>query len=292
MTTTNSAYGMTDAATRIDELWSSNGPVVMGIVNCTPDSFSDGGRFVCNGDAVAQAERHLAAGATIVDIGGESTRPGAEPVPADEENRRVLPVIGELRRRHPVTVISIDTTKVAVAEAALAAGADVVNDVSAAAESGMLDLVARNRAAIVLMHRRGTPGTMQQDTRYDDVVAEVHGFLRARAAAATDAGIAAHRVWLDPGIGFGKDDDGNLALLAALPELAACGHPVVVGPSRKSFIGRLTGASVEDRLGGTLGALIPTVGLERIVIRVHEPAPTVQFLAIATRLSRLLVSAA
>ena len=292
MTTTKSAYGMTDAATRIDELWSSNGPVVMGIVNCTPDSFSDGGRFVRNGDAVAQAERHLAAGATIVDIGGESTRPGAEPVPADEESRRVLPVIGELRRRHPAAVISIDTTKVAVAEAALAAGADVVNDVSAAAESGMLELVARNRAGIVLMHRRGAPGTMQQDTRYDAVVAEVHGFLRARALAATTAGVAAHRVWLDPGIGFGKDDAGNLALLAALPELAACGHPVVVGPSRKSFIGRLTGASVEDRLGGTLGALIPTVGLERIVIRVHEPAPTVQFLAIATHLLRLLVSAA
>jgi dihydropteroate synthase len=292
VTTTNRAYGTTDEATRIDELWSSHGPVVMGIVNCTPDSFSDGGRFVRKGDAVAEAERHLAAGATIVDIGGESTRPGAEPVGAEEEGRRVLPVIGELRRRHPRAVISIDTTKVAVAEAALAAGADVVNDVSAAAESGMLDLVARNRAAIVLMHRRGSPGTMQQDTRYDDVVAEVHGFLRARAAAATAAGIAARRVWLDPGIGFGKDDQGNLALLAALPELAACGHPVVVGASRKAFIGRLTGAPVEDRLGGTLGALIPAVGLERIVVRVHEPAPTVQFLAVATRLSRLSGSAA
>jgi len=264
----------------------------MGIVNCTPDSFSDGGRFLREADAVAEAERHLEAGAEIVDIGGESTRPGAKPVAADDECRRVLPVIGELRRRHPNAVISIDTTKVAVAAAALAAGADVVNDVSAAAESGMLELVAGRGAGVVLMHRRGTPATMQQDTRYDDVVAEVHAYLRGRAAAAVDAGIPAHRVWLDPGIGFGKDDAGNLALLAALPELAACGHPVVVGPSRKSFIGRLTGAPPEDRLGGTLGSLVAAVGVDRLVVRVHEPAPTIQFLDIAARLSRLAGTAA
>jgi dihydropteroate synthase len=292
VTTTNSAHERTDAATRIDELWSSCGPLVMGIVNCTPDSFSDGNRFLDHGDAVAEAERHLEAGAKIVDIGGESTRPGADTVAADEECRRVLPVIDELRRRRPAAVISIDTTKVAVAAAALAAGADVVNDVSAAAEDGMLEVVAEHRAGIVLMHRRGTPGTMQQDTRYDDVVAEVHDFLRGRASAAVDAGIPACRVWLDPGIGFGKDDAGNLTLLAALPELAACGHPVVVGPSRKSFIGRLTGAPVEDRLGGTLGALVPSIGLERLIVRVHEPAPTIQFLEIASRLSRRAGTAA
>jgi len=292
VTTTTSGHERTDAATRIDELWASCRPLVMGIVNCTPDSFSDGGRFLDNRDAIAEAERHLAAGAIIVDVGGESTRPGANPVGADDECRRVLPVIGELRRRHPGAMISIDTTKVAVAAAALAAGADLVNDVSAAAEDGMLELVAEQRTGIVLMHRRGTPGTMQQDTRYDDVVAEVHGFLRERASAAVDAGVPAHRVWLDPGIGFGKDDAGNLALLAALPELAACGHPVVVGPSRKSFIGHLTGAPVEDRLGGTLGALVPSIGLERLVVRVHEPAPTIQFLDIAARLSRLAETAA
>jgi len=277
----------TAIAKRLDELWTTSGPVVMGIVNATPDSFSDGGHFLAPEAAVAEGERHIEAGARIIDIGGESTRPGADPVGADEECRRVLPVIGELRRRHPAAVISIDTTKVAVAEAALAAGADLVNDVSAASEAGMLELVAARRAGIVLMHRRGTPGTMQQDTRYDDVVAEVHAFLRDRASAAADAGVPAHRVWFDPGIGFGKDDAGNLALLAAIPELAACGHPVVVGPSRKAFIGRLTGAPVEDRLGGTLAALIPAVGLDRIVVRVHEPAPAVQFLEIAGRLSRL-----
>jgi dihydropteroate synthase len=256
----------------------------MGIVNCTPDSFSDGGRFVREDDAVAEADRHLAAGATIVDIGGESTRPGADPVAADEECRRVLPVIDELRRRHPAAVISVDTTKVTVAESAVDAGADLINDVSAAADDGMLELAADRGVGIVLMHRRGSPHTMQHDTRYDDVVAEVHEFLRRRAAAAIRAGIAAERVWLDPGIGFGKCDRGNLALLAALPDLAALGHPVVVGPSRKSLIGRLTGAPVDDRLGGTLAALIPTVGIARAVVRVHDVGPACQFLDLATHL--------
>jgi dihydropteroate synthase len=161
----------------------------------------------------------------------------------------------------------------------------VVNDVSAAADTAMLDVVCRSGAAIVLMHRRGTARTMQTDTHYDDVVAEVHAFLRERAAAAVAAGLPAERVWLDPGIGFGKDDDGNLALLAALPELATFGHPVLVGPSRKSFIGRITGAPVEHRLAGTLASLIPAVGLERVVVRVHEPQPTRQFLVLASRLT-------
>jgi dihydropteroate synthase len=182
-------------------------------------------------------------------------------------------------------VLSVDTTSVAVAGAALDEGADLVNDVSAAGAAGMLELVAERAAGIVLMHRRGDPRTMQLDTRYGDVVAEVHGFLRERAAAAVAAGIDPQLVWLDPGIGFGKDDDGNLALLAALPELASIGHPVVVGPSRKSFIGRLTGAPVDDRLGGTLAALIPAVGLDRAVVRVHDPGPTAQFLAIAAHLA-------
>ncbi len=253
----------------------------MGIVNATPDSFSDGGRFLAADDALDEAERHLAAGAAIVDVGGESTRPGAEPVGVDEELRRVLPVMTALRRRHPSAMLSIDTTKTEVAAAALDAGADLVNDVSAAGDDGMLDLVARRGAAIVLMHRRGTPQTMQGDTRYDDVVARVHVFLRDRASAAGNAGIARDRIWLDPGIGFGKDADGNLALLRALPSLAALGHPVVVGPSRKAFIGKLTGATVDDRLGGTLAALIPAVGLRRVAVRVHDTGPAVQFLAIA-----------
>jgi dihydropteroate synthase len=257
----------------------------MGIVNTTPDSFSDGGRFLDPEAAVAEGERSLRAGARIIDIGGESTRPGADPVSPDEENRRVLSVIRTLRERFPASVISIDTTKVKVAEAAIDAGADLVNDVSAAAEQGMLELVAQRGVGIVLMHRRGTPRTMQQDTHYDNVVAEVHEFLRARAAAASAVGIRSDRVWLDPGIGFGKDDMGNLALLAALPDLASCGHPVVVGPSRKSFIGRVTGAPVDDRLAGTLASMIPAIDLERVAVRVHDVGPAIQFLELARRLS-------
>jgi dihydropteroate synthase len=279
---------MNTSATRVDELWRGGRPVVMGIVNATPDSFSDGGFFASRDDAVAEGERQLAAGAAIIDVGGESTRPGAAAVDADEESRRVLPVIAELRRRHPEAVLSVDTTKVSVAAAALDAGADAVNDVSGGGAPGMLELVASRGAAVVLMHRRGTPATMQLDTLYDEVVAEVHGALRERAAAAVAAGIPTPRVWLDPGIGFGKDDRGNLALLAALPDLAAIGHPVVVGPSRKAFIGRLAGAPVDERLGGTLASLIPTVGLDRCVVRVHEPGVALQFLTIA----RLIAGAA
>jgi len=272
-------------ATRLDELWTPRGPVVMGVVNTTPDSFSDGGCFLAAADAVSEANRQLEAGARIIDIGGESTRPGAEPVTIDEELGRVVPVIRELREIHPSAVLSIDTTKPAVAEAAVDAGADIVNDVSGAAEEGMLELVAEREVAIVLMHRRGSARTMQRDTRYDDVVAEVHGALRHRAIDAVNTGIPPQRVWLDPGIGFGKDDPGNLALLAALPDLAATGHPVVVGPSRKSFIGRLTGAPVDDRLAGTLAALIPSVGLDGVVARVHDPGPVIQFLQLARFLS-------
>ncbi len=273
---------------RLGELWTSRGPVVMGIVNATPDSFSDGGLFLALDAAVAEGERHLDAGARIIDIGGESTRPGAETVDAAEERRRVVPVIRELRKRRPSAVLSVDTSKAAVAEGALSAGADIVNDVSAGADPGMLDLVAARGAAIVLMHRRGTPATMQLDTRYDDLVAEVHGWLRERAAAAASAGVPENMIWLDPGIGFGKDDAGNLSLLAALPDLAAAGHPVVVGPSRKSFIGRLTRTPVADRLGGTLAALIPSIAMDRVVVRVHEPGPVVQFL----HLGRLIAESA
>jgi len=272
-------------ALRLATMWPRRGPVVMGILNCTPDSFSDGGRHPGLADAVRHGERMLDEGADVVDVGGESTRPGAPPVPEAEELRRVVPVIRELRRRRPQAVLSVDTTKPAVAAAALEAGADVVNDVSGARESGMLGLVAAAGAAIVLMHMRGTPRDMQHDTGYDDVVAEVHHHLRGRAAAAREAGVGDDRIWLDPGIGFGKDADGNLALLAALPALAACGHPVVVGPSRKSFLGRLTGAGTDRRLPGTLAALIPAIGLERAVLRVHEPGPVRQFATVAAALA-------
>jgi dihydropteroate synthase len=173
-----------------------------------------------------------------------------------------------------------------VAEAALEAGAAIVNDVTAGAAQGMLALVARKDAAVVLMHMRGTPASMQGDTEYADVVAEVHEYLYRRATAARDAGIAAERIWLDPGIGFGKDPRGNLRLLGALPDLAALGHPVVVGASRKSFVGALTGAAVADRLPGSLAALTSAVGLPRVVVRVHDVAATVQFLAVCTALEQ------
>lgn len=253
----------------------------MGIVNCTPDSFSDGGRFLDPGRAIAHGLSMLEGGAQIIDIGGESTRPNSDGVRAAVEIERVLPVIAELRRQRPEALLSVDTSKAEVAEAALEAGADLVNDVSGGRDKAMFGVVTAHGAGIILMHMRGTPRRMQAHTRYDHVVAEVHAFLRSRAHAACAAGIAPDRVWLDPGIGFGKDDAGNLALLAALPELAAAGHPVVFGPSRKSFIGRLTGARVENRLPGTLAALVPAIPLERAVVRVHDPEAVVQFLQIA-----------
>jgi len=269
---------------RLAGLWPRSRPVIMAVVNCTPDSFSDGGRHLEPDAAVAHAERLLDEGADLVDVGGESTRPGAEPVAPDEEARRVLPVIRALRRRRPAAVISVDTRRATVAAAALDEGADVVNDVTAGRDPELLPLAARRGAAVILMHMRGEPRTMQQNPSWDHPVAEVHAFLRDRAAAAARAGVPRDRVWLDPGIGFGKDDAANLALLNALPELAACGHPVVVGPSRKSFLGRLTGAALGDRLPGTLAALIPALGLPRAVVRVHEAAPVRQFLDLASLL--------
>ncbi len=268
---------------RLETLWPRQRPVVMGILNCTPDSFSDGGRYFDVESAIRHGERLLDDGAAIVDIGGESTRPGADAVPAAEESRRVLPVLGELRARRPEAVLSIDTSKPEVAAAALEAGADVVNDVTAGSEPEIFELAADHGAALVLMHMRGTPRTMQQDVTYLDVVAEVHGYLLERARTATASGVAADRIWLDPGIGFGKDAAGNLALIAALPDLAVHGHPVVLGPSNKAFIGRLTGAELGDRLPGTLGALIPVLSLERAVVRVHDAAAVTQFLEIAAR---------
>jgi dihydropteroate synthase len=256
----------------------------MAIINCTPDSFSDGGLLDDSTAAVEHAERLLDEGADLVDIGGESTRPGAAPVSASEERRRVLPVIEDLRRRRPEVPISVDTSKVEVARDALEAGADLVNDVTAAADRGMLEVVAEHGVGIVLMHMRGEPRTMQSDTHYDDLIGDVSRYLSDRARAAVAAGVPAHRVWIDPGIGFGKDAAGNLSLLAGLPELAELGHPLVVGASRKSFIGKITGAEVDQRLPGSLAALIPAVGLERVVVRVHDAAPARQFLEIACRL--------
>jgi dihydropteroate synthase len=267
-------------AARVTALWARGRPAVMGILNISPDSFSDGGRFAEAAPALAHAERLVAEGADAIDVGGESTRPGAAPVSAATEIARVVPVIGELARRHPGLVLSVDTGKAEVARAALDAGAIVVNDVTAGRDPAMLPLVAERGAAVVLMHMRGEPRTMQADTRYADVVAEVHAFLGERAAAAAVAGIAPELVILDPGIGFGKDAAGNLRLLAALGDLAALGHPLVVGASRKSFIGGLTGATVDARLPGSLAAIAAAATLPRALVRVHDVAATVQFLTV------------
>jgi dihydropteroate synthase len=271
---------------RLAALWGRGRPAVMGIVNVTPDSFSDGGRFLMPDAAVAHAERLVAEGADAVDVGGESTRPGAVPVGAAEEAARVVPVIAALARRFPALVLSVDTSKAEVAAAALDGGAVVVNDVSAGRDAAMLPLVAARGAGVILMHMRGEPRTMLADTAYADVVAEVHAFLGERAAAATAAGVAPDRVILDPGIGFGKDLEGNLRLLAALPDLAALGHPVAVGVSRKSFIFRLTGAAVDARLPGSLAALGPAAALPRVLVRVHDVAATVQFLEVLAAVRR------
>ncbi len=250
----------------------------MGIVNVTPDSFSDGGHLPSVEAAVAFGLRLRDEGADILDVGGESTRPGAAEVAVETELARVLPVIEGVRRRDHSVALSVDTSKPEVAAAALAAGANLVNDVTAGSAPTMLEVVAAAEAGVVLMHMRGTPRTMQLSTRYTEVVAEVHAFLGERAAAAVAAGVPPQRVFLDPGIGFGKDVEGNLRLLAAAGDLAALGHPIVVGASRKSFIGALTGAEVTDRLPGSLAALVAVAGFERVIVRVHDVAATVQFL--------------
>jgi dihydropteroate synthase len=212
----------------------------MGVLNVTPDSFSDGGRFATTDAAVAHAVSMADAGAALIDVGGESTRPGSRPVPPGEQIRRVVPVIQETANRVP-TVLSIDTTNAEVAAAALDSGAALINDISGGlADRAMLPLAARKQVPIILMHMKGKPATMQDSPQYDDVVAEVIAFLHERAAAATSAGIDLASVLLDPGIGFGKNIDHNLELLRRLGEIAALGRPLVVGTSRKKFIGTLT----------------------------------------------------
>ena len=256
---------------------------VMGIVNVTPDSFSDGGLWLDPGAAAAHGRELAAEGAAILDVGGESTRPGAEPVGAEEELRRVVPVI-EARAGLDGVQLSVDTTKRAVAEAALAAGATLVNDVSALRfDPDLAGLCADARCDVCLMHMLGEPRTMQQDPRYDDVVDDVKAFLEERLGFATREGIAEERVLLDPGIGFGKTVDHNLELLRRMDELVALGRPVVVGTSRKSFLGRLTG--VEDasaRVAGTVATNVLALERGATVFRVHDVAPSVEALTVAT----------
>jgi dihydropteroate synthase len=263
---------------------------LMGIVNVTPDSFSDGGRFLAPDAALAHARELAAEGAEILDVGGESTRPGAEPVSPAEELRRVLPVLEGLAEAAPGAQLSIDTTKAQVARAAIAAGAQLVNDVSALrGDPGMAELIAASGVECCLMHMLGEPRTMQRDPRYEDVVDEVRAFLEERLEFAVAAGIPEQRIMLDPGIGFGKTLAHNLELLRRLSELAGLGRPLVVGTSRKGFLGVL-GARAHGheqpleptrRLPGTIATSVLAFERGASVLRVHDVAPVAEALAVA-----------
>ena len=249
--------------------------LVMCVLNVTPDSFSDGGRFGNAEAAIDRAAALVTEGAAIIDVGGESTRPGASPVQAAAEIERVVPVIEGIRSRFDVAV-SVDTSKCAVMSAAVAAGACIVNDVNALRAAGARELVASLRVGVCLMHMQGEPRTMQIDPTYADVVREVGDYLLTQRAACIAAGIARDAIALDPGIGFGKAQSHNLALLRGLPELVALGSPLLLGVSRKSFIGRIlgTGSGVEQRLYGGIGLAALAVSRGVKVIRTHDVAPT------------------
>lgn len=257
----------------------------MGVVNVTPDSFSDGGRLATREAALAHALALDAAGADILDIGGESTRPGAEPVSADEEMARTLPLLRELRPRTRRR-LSIDTCKPEVARAAVEAGADIWNDVTALSAPGAAELAADLGCEVVLMHMQGEPRTMQKAPHYSDVLAEVCAFLSERAAGALAAGVARERIWLDPGIGFGKTLEHNLALLAGLDRIVALGFPVLLGVSRKRFIAAIGpgGEDPGDRLGGSLAAALAGARAGAAAIRAHDVAETVQALEVQARI--------
>ncbi len=246
---------------------------LMGVVNVTPDSFSDGGLYFDAGKAVARGLELAAEGADILDVGGESTRPGSLPVPEDEEMRRVVPVIGALRKRTEA-LLSVDTTKASVARAALDAGADIVNDTSAFRfDPAMAGEVARSGAAAVLMHMKGTPLTMQDAPRYDDLLGEVGGFLGDRLRLAEAAGIPRERVIVDPGIGFGKTFEDNLVLIRRQEVFHALGRPLLMGFSRKAFLGRILGCPPDRRLEGTIAAAVLSVERGAHILRVHDVGP-------------------
>ncbi|MES2035935.1 MAG: dihydropteroate synthase [Pseudomonadota bacterium] len=260
----------------------------MGIVNVTPDSFSDGGRYLGADAALAHARGLIADGADILDIGGESTRPGAEPVSEADEIARVVPLIAAIRAESAVP-ISIDTMKAAVARAAIAAGATIWNDVAALRSSPDAPTVAAELGCeLILMHLLGEPRTMQDDPRYDDVVAEVEAFLLARAEIAIAAGVARGKIWLDPGIGFGKTPGHNLALMAALPRLCGHGYRVLLGASRKRFIAALDPLAKDagDRLGGSIALALAGASAGVAAVRVHDVRETAQALAVHSAVSR------
>ena len=260
-------------------------PLIMGIINVTPDSFSDGGRHSSPEAAIGLGRRMVAEGADLLDIGGESSRPGSRPVSPDVQWQRIGPVVQELALIG--VPLSIDTRSADVADRALDAGARIINDVSAGTHDPlMLPLVARRGAHIVLMHMQGTPETMQQNPRYGDCVAEVREFLLLRTLAARSTGIDRENIWIDPGIGFGKTLEHNLALLAGLEHFTETGYPVLLGLSRKSFVSQIAGGTPDERLGGSLAALIPALEAGVYAVRVHDVRDTCQFFAVAARLGR------
>ena len=252
----------------------------MGIVNVTPDSFSDGGLFLRPERAIEHGRRLVDEGADLLDVGGESTRPGARGVSADEELERVEPVVEALR--DVGAPISIDTSKVAVAEVALDTGAEMVNDVTALrSEPELAALCAERDCGLVLMHMQGTPRTMQEAPRYGDVVDDVKGFLAERIEFATAEGVAEERIWIDPGIGFGKTVEHNLELLRRIGELGELAQPIVVGTSRKSFIGKIDGSPVEERLGGTIASSVIALAGGAEMLRVHDVAEVAEAVRVA-----------
>ncbi|MFN6977804.1 MAG: dihydropteroate synthase [Gemmobacter sp.] len=268
-------------------------PAIMGILNVTPDSFSDGGAYLSPAAAVAHGRAMLEAGADVIDVGGESTRPFAVPVPAGEEIARTAFVIAALRASGVTAPISIDTRKAAVAEAAFAAGASILNDVTALThDPAMAPLAARRGVPVILMHAQGTPETMQIAPHYSDVVAEVAAYLAARIAAATAAGIDPARIVIDPGIGFGKTAAHNLALLRAIPTFAALGHPVLIGASRKGFVGTIGGPPGQPvpggkaRMPGSVAVALHAARAGARILRVHDVAETVQALRLQSAIER------
>lgn len=263
--------------------------LIMGVLNVTPDSFSDGGRYTSVEAAAAHASRLAEEGADIIDIGGESTRPGADPVSLEEELRRVIPVVEAVRAELPEICISVDTYKAKVAEEALRAGADMINDVSALRfDPDMVRVAAEAGAPIVLMHMLGTPKTMQQDPTYDDVVGEISAFLGERISWAVSQGIERERIIIDPGIGFGKRPEHNTEILRRLGELKALGRPILLGTSRKSFLGALTKRPVEERLEETIASVVIGALHGADIVRVHDVGAVKYALTVADAIRRTL----
>ncbi len=272
---------------RVGSLTFGPEPILMGILNVTPDSFSDGGEFFGAEPAVAHAEKMFDEGAQVIDVGGESTRPGSDPVNTEEELRRVLPVIRGILSVRPDAIVSIDTYRSSTAEAALDTGARVINDVTALGDPKMAGLVAERGCPIVLMHMLGEPKSMQQDPRYEDVVREVRDFLAERSERAISAGVEPENIILDPGIGFGKTLEHNLKLLNRLDSLVELGFPVLLGVSRKSFLGKITGSDdTKDRLFGTVAANVLAYEQGACLFRVHDVRANGEALAVAAAIRR------